>query len=312
VVAPQSTGPDLCTIIAPEETQPESDEAFLQRVLTATDSAVAKARAQSYVTLRFVSDKPVGLTVSSDWHVTPKSATDLRALFAYADAVGAAEGLWALAVGDLGDNPIKHKPTDAKDVPEEFRILDLLVGRFKGRLVGMTDGNHDAWLRALVGLDHLKLLAERHHVHYAPDELIYVVEIVSPTTGETTARWVIATRHKYRRHSALNITHACWRWLEEMVNEWPTDTEGRTLLPDALCIGDNHVAAVETRHPGPRTVIGVRMGAWQHSTSFSRGLGFPGYRPTAPVLILPPTRAHNIQGFADYQEGIRALQHARG
>jgi hypothetical protein len=147
-------------------------------------------------------------------------------------------------------------------------------------------------------------------VHYVPDELIALVEIVAPGTDRVTQRYTVALRHKYLYHSALNPLHAVDRWLERAVNEWPVDDEGRTLLPDVLAIGDNHVAHVGVKSTPRGDVVGVRMGAWQVSSSFARAKGFTRYASTAPVIIFHPTR-RMLQAHADYAQGLDALARLR-
>lgn len=296
------------TVLAPISTSPEPDDSFLSRVLDATDQSVMEHQQEKYATLRIEADQPIGLSLSSDWHLTTKGPANVRGLIEHAEAIRDTEHAYALAVGDLTDNPIKHKPTATNDVPDDLRLLDIVVGKFGGKLLGTTSGNHDDWTRAFVGIDSLQSMAERHQLHYAPDELIWSVEIVAPGTDTVTARWTIATRHKFRRHSNLNHTHACWRWAEENEYNWPTDEEGRTMLPDVYAIGHNHVAAVEHRTYEGRTVIGVRMGAWQYTSPFTRAGGWALMPPTAPVLILPPSREEPPHAFEHWQAGLEALR----
>lgn len=297
-------------VLVPAETADEPDDAFLARVCGATRRAVAHAKAERFATVRIASDRPIALSISSDWHLSASGATDVEGLVAYAEATRDTPGAYACVVGDLTDNAIKHRGgAGPQSVPDELRLADILVGRFGRKLLWMTSGNHDDWTKAFAGVDSLAALAARKRVHYAPDELFVVVEIVAPDDPDTvTARWVVATRHQYRRGSMLNYTHACWRWLEEMVNDHPADADGRTLLPDVIAIGHNHVAAVETRSTPRGDVIACRMGAWQSPGGYARALGFPGSRPTAPTVILPPTRAERPTAYADYAQAYAALR----
>lgn len=295
------------SVLAPITTAPESDDVFFDRVLDQTDRATALAQDMRYATLRIESDRPIGISLSADWHLTAKGPTRVRALKQYAEGVRDTDRAYALGVGDMMDNPIKHKPSSVNDIPDDLRLLDIMLGRFGGKMLGMTSGNHDDWTKALVGVDNLKSMAERHQLHYAPDELIWSVEIVAPGTDTVTGRWVIATRHQFRRHSNLNHTHACWRWLEENEYNWPTDAEGKTLLPDVVAIGHNHVAAVEQRTYEGRDVVAIRMGSWQYTSPYTRAGGWALMPPTAPVVILAPTRDEPPRVFPHWQQGLEAL-----
>lgn len=303
---------DAVQVVAPLETEEESDAAFLARVTGATTKAVQVSDAQRFATLRIASDRPIALSLSSDWHLTPHGACDVAGLLAYADTVADTPSVYAVSVGDLTDNPIKHKGGSTREVPDELRLLDLALGRFRGKMLGMTSGNHDDWSIALAGVDNLKAMSRRHRIHYAPDELVYVVEIVAPHDLETvTARWVVATRHQSLWNSTLNDTHACWRWLERGTNAWPLDAEGRTLLPDVVAIGHNHVASVENKSTPRGNVVACRMGSWQRPSGYARQKGFGMTPPTAPTVILPAVRGpgshQQAYGFADYRMALTYL-----
>lgn len=305
-VAPEPPRTDVPVLTTADE--PEPDDEFLARVLRRTGRAVRKSAAAHVVRLTIASREPIALSLSSDWHVTASGACDVAGLLDMARAVAATPGAYALGLGDMFDNPIKHKPSAVRDIPDDLRLLDTVVREFRGKLLSVVAGNHDLWSVAVSGHDSLKAMMERNRIHYVEDHCIWVVEIVDPDDAtHVTARWVIAGRHKYRRHSSLNWTHATWRWLEEMVNDWPQDDDGRTLLPDVVALADNHVAEVATRATPRGDVIAVRMGAWQVMSTYARGLGFPGSRPTAPVVILPPTRDERPMAFSDYALGLRTL-----
>lgn len=289
-------GPTLVQAFAPEHSDDEPEDMFWDRMLTSADRSIAKAEGQRHARLRIASDRPVAISLSSDWHVAPKG-TDLRALRDYAQFVAQTPDMYALGVGDLTDNPIKHRGGSVREVTDELRLLDLLVGEFRGKLLGFTSGNHDDWTKALAGVDNLKALAHRHKIHYAPDELLWVVEIVDPKDAEhVTATYRIHTRHKWRRNSNLNPLHACWTWLQEEGVNWSE-------VPDVLAIGDNHLAAIGSHQYARRDVWGLRMGAWQKDSSYARAIGFARYRATAPTVVLQPTQGR-VVCFADPEDAV--------
>jgi hypothetical protein len=292
--APQ--GPEYAQVFAPEQSADETEAQFLARMLGEAERHNAKALAQKYARLRIASDVPVAISISSDWHVSGKG-TDLQGLMAHAEYIAATPHHYALAVGDLLDNPIKHRGGHIGGVKDELRFLDVLIGRFRGKLLGTTSGNHDDWSKVFAGCDHLKALADRHRIHFAPDELLWQVEIVDPTDPDTvTATYHINTRHQWRRGSALNPAHACWTWWQEEGPNW-------SHRPDVLAIGHNHVATVEQRSFADLSPVwALRMGAWQIDSDFARAKGFGRYRPTAPTVVLCPRRERDVQAFSDYRE----------
>lgn len=294
-------GPQLVEVLAPEASRDETDDEFWARFLKASRKTVAKAAAQKYATIRIASDVPVALCISSDWHIGTEC--DMDKLLTVARLVANTPGMYALVVGDQTNNPIKHRGGNVGAVPDELRALELTVAEFRFKILGWTSGNHDDWAKDFAGIDALKWLSTKHRIHYAPDELLYQVQIVSPHDPEdVTAEYLIATRHQWRRHSNLNPTHACKTWLQEQQMNWET-------IPDVLAIGHNHVAAICSEQFAGRDVHFLRMGSFQRDSSYARAKGFADYRPTAPTVVLPPTREQRIACFPDPQD---ALQHMRG
>jgi hypothetical protein len=295
-------GPTLVEVFAPEDSRDETEDEFLARVLASADRSVAKARVQNRARIRVASDKPIGIVFEGDFHAATEG-TDLRWILSRADMVANTDGIYALGIGDMMDNPIKHKGGDIADVKDQLRLLDIIVARHRGKLLGTVSGNHDDWTKTTAGFDHLKSLALRHKMHFAPDELLWDVEIVDPNDAEhVTAQWTVATRHQFRRHSNLNPLHACWRWLEEQVATWER-------IPDVLVLAHNHTAAVGVHNYQGKDVWGVRMGSAQTDSGYARAKGFTSYRPTAPVAVLPATQSGRIQCFAD---GEAAITYMRG
>ena len=297
-------GPTLAEVFAPMASQDETREEFRARVLKSADRSVAKAEVQNKARIRIPSNVPIGIMITADWHAATVG-TDVRWLFDRASFVRDTPGLFCVGVGDMFDNPIKHRGGAINDVADQLRLLDLLVEEYGGKMLGTTSGNHDDWSKVLAGCDHLAALATRHKIHYAPDELIWDVEIVDPFDAEhVTATWTIATRHQYRRQSALNPLHGCWRWLEEEVATWER-------VPDVVALAHNHMAAVGVNNYKGKDVWGVRMGSAQVDSSYARAKGFQGFRPTAPVVVLPATQSGRISCFADAEAAVQFMRGAR-
>ncbi len=297
-------GDPIAEVFAPEASREESREDFKRRVLGTADRSVAKADVQNKARIRIASDLPVAFMLTADWHAATVG-TDVRWLFDRARFVRDTPCMYALGIGDMFDNPIKHKGGAIQDVADQLRLLDLLVEEYGGKMLGTTSGNHDDWSKVMAGCDHLLALARRHRIHYAPDELVWDVEIVNPhDPEEVTATWTIATRHQYRRQSALNPLHGCWRWLEEEVATWDR-------VPDVVALAHNHMAAVGVNNYKGKDVWGVRMGSAQVDSGYARAKGFQGFRPTAPVAVLPATQGGRISCFADAEAAVQFMRGAR-
>ena len=299
-------------VYSPSNADEEPIDKVWERSVRATERKIGKIRSEGLALIRLVTDRPVALSISSDWHISPSGGCDLEGLKRYAETIQQTPGAFAVAVGDLSDNPIKWSK-NMDDVPDEVRLIDHIFGIFGSKLLATTDGNHDAWSRQFAGVDNIRRLSALNRVHYAADELVYIVELASTKdpTGPPTARYVIATRHQYRRNSSLNWTHACWRWFEDNVNDWPKGEDGGTLLPDIVAIGHNHVAAVENRSYEGGERWAARMGPFQIHSSHGRQYGWARGVPTCPTFILHPHRAKPITGYAEYERALEALSWER-
>lgn len=292
-------GPTLIETLAPAESAEEPEDRFLERMLASANRSLDKAEGQRHAKLVISSDQPVAISLSADWHVSA-TGTDIASLIAYADYVAHTPGLYALGIGDLHDNAIKHKGGSVGGIMDELRLLDLLIGRFQGKFLGTTSGNHDDWSKVFAGVDNLLLLAKRHKIVYAPDELLWVVEIVDPKTRAVTATYRINTRHQWRRGSSLNPAHACWTWLQEEGPNWD-------VMPDVLCIAHNHNAVVESRQFAARDIWALRPGTFQLDSAFARAKGFGRYRATCPTVVLPPAQGR-VQCFADPHDAVTYMR----
>lgn len=292
-------------ISAPVETADPELAALWSAAEARTRLRVRQHTVERFATIDLMTDRPVALSISSDWHLSSRGPCDLEGLRRYAEAIRDTPGAWAVVAGDQLDNPIKWSKKMA-DLPDDLLLLGHLMSLFGRKLLAYTSGNHDDWTKQFAGVDSLKWLADRANIHYAPDELIYTVRLIDPRTHAVTARYVVATRHKYYRHSNLNPLHACWRWLEDGVGNWPQGEDGGELLPDILAVAHNHVAEVGVRQRGEREFHGARMGAW-HRDGHSRQGGWPWSPPTAPTYILYPHRARPIKGFAHWDQALADL-----
>lgn len=293
---------------------PESDEEPIEDLWDSavgrTGKEVERHRTQGLGKVRILTDKPIAISLSSDWHISTTGAVYLEDLRAYAEAIRDTEGAYAVTVGDMTENPIKWDK-DLPDVKREIRLLDFLVGIFGEKLLWWVSGNHDDWTKAFAGLDALAWISRERRLLFAPDEMTVLVELADPKSKETTASYVFAVRHKFYRNSQLNWTHGVWRWLEERVGQWPVGPDGGAMIPDVLAIAHHHVASVEARDYANKRVWAVRMGSWQAASAHGRAGGWMSCPPTAPTFVLYPHREKPIYGTPDYMQALDALSRER-
>src|SRR5690606_34499896 len=87
------------TILASQATgEPENAEVW-QQAEQRTARDLARAQQERYAVVRIASDKPICLSLSSDWHLSPRGPVDLGGLRAYAEAIRDTPGAFAVCVG---------------------------------------------------------------------------------------------------------------------------------------------------------------------------------------------------------------------
>lgn len=288
-------------VYAPEETDDEPFEDLLERAVKSTDRDTAKARARRFCIAELVTTRPVALAFVSDQHLTMHGPCDVRRAFADAEAIQQTPGLFCLVGGDGVDNHIKHRaamvgkgsrPTD------EYRLYDGYLRALGHKILAVISGNHDDWTRDASGVDMVGLLAARHRLHYAPDEVVMTVRLV-PEPGAEGQEYTVKLRHQYRYNSSLNLTHTVKRLY---------DMGGDPFDVGVVC--HNHEAEVGTFNRHGLVRYAIRPGSYQVESAWSRRVGFGQSYPTCPGVVLWPGE-RRIELFEDLRGLAEKLADAR-
>lgn len=290
------------TVYASEDSADEPIEDLIERTVKRTRRAVDRAHAQRYALAKIVSDRPIAIAFASDQHFSASAAVDVEQALMDAEAIQQTPGLYVLLGGDGVDNHIKHRAAmvaKSSEPTDEYRLYDHYLRTLGHKVLGVVSGNHDDWTRDTAGVDMVALLASRHRMHYAPDEMVMTIQLVGQD-GEVRQSYTAKVRHQYRYNSSLNLGHTVKRMY---------DMGGDPFDVGVVC--HNHEAHIESFDRHGLTRWALRPGSYQVQTSHGRRYGYgPGY-PTCPGVVLWPGE-RRIEAFHDLRGVVEKLSDARG
>jgi hypothetical protein len=241
-------------------------------------------------------NRPVGVAFVADNHIG-NDGVDYERMMAEAELMAATDDLYVVQVGDLVDNFIVSKLLALRvnttvSIPEEWAVADYYLRMLGPKLLAVVGGNHDAWTRAMAGVDQLKqtLAGVRSDALYATDELMVTFEVGGLTVPARI-------RHKWRYSSVLNPTHGIERAFER-----------DQAKPFLLGVGAHtHVSGLARQfNAGGRTGLSVICGSYKVYDSFAHTLGLAEPNgSTAVVVVFHPD--HGMVGFDNLALAVEYL-----
>jgi predicted phosphodiesterase len=239
------------------------------------------------ITVNLPDDKPVLISVSSDWHVG-HTQTDMPALRQDLEAIKNNDGFYTILLGDLLDNVstsvasrgMHHQQLHPVRIQKE--LVDEAV-HFLGRekVLAMVLGNHENWSISADDFDPVEYLARKLGAPY-----LGAFGHININLG--SERYRILAAHMFRMRSSFNKTHQAKR-LKDFVG---------TGLIDAVFTGHTHdSASEETYSQNHRTFFG-QAGTYQKHSRYSKQLGFTASTQEMPGVVLWPDK-HKIFGIHD-------------
>ena len=291
------------TVRASHDVDEEPIEDLLARSIARTSRAVKKVHALRHAEARIVTRRPIALAFASDQHFSTSEPVDVERAFEDAELIQQTPGMYAILGGDGADNHIKHRSAmvNKRSAPsEEWRLYDHYLRVLGHKILAMVSGNHDDWTKDFAGIDMAGMLATRHKLHYAPDEVCLSVQLTGKPDAEPSQSYVVKLRHQYRFNSTLNVGHTVKRMY---------DMGGDPFDVGVVC--HHHEAHVETFERHGATRWALRPGSYQVQTSYGRRYGFNPAHPTCPVAILWPDE-RRILCLPDLREGVDYLASVRG
>lgn len=282
-------------IITAPDSPPTDPKKLWERAKEATAEDAERFSKQRLASATIDDPRPIAIAAISDQHISGGGAVDLHRMEADARLIAKTPGLYALLGGDGVDNHIKHRSgmvSRSGRVKDDWRRFDHYLGFFGDSILGMVSGNHDDWTRDFTDVDQVQALAQKHRIHYAPDELLLSVQV----PGQTYA---VKIRHQYRFNSQFNLLHVVKRLWE--MGQDPFDI-------GIVC--HHHEVGLELFTKQGRDVWGARPGAYILGSSYTRRFGYNIARPACPTFVLWP-HERRIVGFKDVRDGADYLTWAR-
>ena len=252
---------------------PENTDDIREKYLAWHDAVRQWDIQQDTATVRIDTDLPIGICQRGDWHIGNEH-TDLRTFIAHERLILATPGLYSFENGDLQDGYIEgSKMTGVHEALQRPRtqrhfVWDALK-RLRGRVLGLTKGQHDAWSVKTADFDPVEWVAHDYEIPYLGHGGLLTLEV-----GETT--YTMHVRHKGKYNSIFNATHSikqAWRFFEDS---------------DIGVHADKHTPAVELVEWKGAVRLAMRPGSYKPSDDFSQSLGFMPARPIMPIVILWP------------------------
>ena len=250
---------------------------------------------QEKATVRIDTDLPIGICQRGDWHIGSEF-TDYKTFFAHEALILATPGMFTFENGDLHDAYIEgskmggvHEALMRPRTQRHF-VWDALK-RLRGRVLGLTKGQHDGWSVKTADFDPVEWAAHDYEIPYLGHGGLLTLEV-----GEV--KYTMHVRHRGRFNSAFNATHSikqAWRFAEDS---------------DIGVHADKHTPAIEFVEWKGACRLAMRPGAYKPTDDFSQGYGFMPSRPIMPVVILWPDRRH-FEAHWSLEGGSEALTRIR-
>jgi len=231
---------------------------------------------------------PIAVVAMSDQHIAPGTAVDLKRMREDAELIAGKDGWYCVLCGDGVNNHIAIPTQLERSTPsDQWFLYEYYLKLLQEKLLVVISGNHEAWTVQRAGVDMVSRIAQNNKLCYAPSEARLTVEVGAQS-------YDLAIRHQYR-HNNQQDSLSC-------VKAWYSRGE-KTF--DIGVIGHSHTPALEMAMRHGQRVWFARCGSYQHSSDYSRRLGFNCSAPTCPTFILSADRKHAL-GFVDIRDALAA------
>lgn len=287
--------PELETIegVGPEDEWPDAQE-VLEKQKRAFELRKQKQVRKQAQRVGF-SKGPVGIAFLADQHLG-SSGSDAGLAMEHAQLVCDTPGLYAVLVGDLVDSFILQKYFQLRHnaplgVIEEWALVKLYLETVAPKLIGVLDGNHDAWPDLVTGLPVLAdfLAQKKRQVLYDKHEILARVR-VGPHE-----EWVIKARHQWAGSSQYNPFHGIMK---------------ATMFDRPFHVGigahDHRGAMVATFRVAfdevlVETAAAVKCGTYKRFDRYQRERGFPLTGPKVAPVVIFQTEPRNLMAFDEIE-----------
>jgi len=225
---------------------------------------------KDYARVVIETDDPVAVMYSADWHFGGIDV-DYAAWHAHLKFLLDEPRFYMSLVGDALNLAITHRVTSARadmmtaDEQADFLRTFIRETVERGKLISVTDGNHDAeFTERAAGISLVKLLAEKRVPHFRG---LGYCDLVLRHSGGTEQVYPLALVHKVRFHSFMNALHGNKR-MQQMASEFFGPDRP---MPRAFVTAHTHNPALLTEGLTPEDrIIHIKTGTFKNDCRYSQ------------------------------------------
>lgn len=260
---------------------------------------------QSEISLEINEDLPIALAFPGDLHIGVEGVAyeEMEADF---KALGAAEGLYAIGMGDYAHNPklkLGGRSTNLykmvmPDCEGQYRGVEFILG-YIPEWLGLITGCHDDWDFQVSGDRRIENLCEK-----LDTANLWHGAVIHIALGETKylTDYDILARHRYKFESSMNVSNVHRQAFNQL---YPADV---------IAIAHKHFPMQEKRPRwmGRKDVVNVRGGSYYRWDDFGQKIG--GYEGIAgvPIVLLYPDEKRAVPFYGrDMNKALRFLASER-
>lgn len=252
------------------------EELVAQR-LKQTTRKLANDKLRELVEIDLDVTGPYAIAMFGDPHID-NPGCNLDLLLRHTKLVAGADGMLAICVGDMQDNWVGRlaRLWAAQGIAarDSQRLVDWWLKQFKGKLIAVSEGNHDCWAHGQSGITPLAWIESQLGAVLEPHGVRLRL-----TPKDSDVPVTINMRHDFPGRSQYNAAHG------------PNKSLLFGCRDDVAVAGHTHEFGFgvrldpETRRP----MWAVRLGSYKHSDDYARTLGLLDNNVTeCATLIVDP------------------------
>lgn len=294
--APPRSPPDFSAPVLPEDIPPIDE--IIRRKMRGFQHKQAAYDARKLIPININVPGPIGIAVFGDIHID-NNGCNFPLLMEHTALVKGTEGLFAGAVGDLSDSWVGRLArlwaNTSLTAKEAHKLVEWWISELDGKLIWITEGNHDAWAHGVNNTSPIEWIASRQGT-------------VSDTDGVRMAlrlpggkEYVVNCRHDFRGRSLYNAAHgvtkaALFGWRDDVLLAGHTHQYGYNPIKDPMSGKVSHA---------------VRVASYKHIDEYAKQGGLPDENISeCPMILIDPYRKdprHQILIEPNLERGAEML-----
>jgi hypothetical protein len=257
-------------------------------------------KGQDHATVSIKSKTPIGIALSSDWHIG-SLGTNYQKLLEHLDLIRKEPNAFMTLLSNTIDNFIFPSGQFAQAInpSDQIEIVKGFAKEYDKKILAIVGSRcHEGWSTDKVDINPNELMFQHNIDSGMP--FLKKGGVLDIQLNNITYSFGLV--HKGRGNSAVNPTNAARSLFD---NRWPVDV---------LAVAHHHVKQVlhGTRWEGKykKEVLYIRTGAYKIDDDYSELEGFGKGQMGCPMVVLDPNKRRMIP-FFNLEDGIEYLRLAR-